>query len=121
MKNNDSGFTLIEVMIALLVFMVGVMGVLGMQAIAIKDTANASSLKNAVFVGETFAEKTRLKTFDNINSVANQPEGIYTIKSTVTPSSDSKYKTVDVDVKWAKNGINHVYEFSFIVVNPNDI
>ena len=40
-RNNQSGVMLLEVLVALLIFAIGILGLLGMQAVSIKPTADS--------------------------------------------------------------------------------
>ncbi|MCD6527603.1 MAG: prepilin-type N-terminal cleavage/methylation domain-containing protein [Desulfuromonas sp.] len=55
--NNENGFTLIEVMIALTIFAIGLLGVAGMQVTALKGNSTAHSVSAKVALGSGIIEE----------------------------------------------------------------
>lgn len=54
-----SGFTIIEVLIAVFVLTVGLLGVAGMQMIGLKNNSNAALRTQAVFLAQDIADRMR--------------------------------------------------------------
>lgn len=55
--HNDKGFTLIEVMIALVVLVIGVLGALSMQLMTIKGNSNSISISRSVHEGSAALDR----------------------------------------------------------------
>ncbi len=66
MKNLNSGFTLIEVLVALLIFAIGMLGLAGLQLQAHQSTSYAQGRTAATMAASHLFERMR----ENINSVA---------------------------------------------------
>ncbi len=108
MRKKEQGFTIVEVMIALSIFSIGILGVAAMQTSSV--TGNASAM--GYTEGSTWA-------MDQVESLMNlpynhanlattcspcsrtSPDGVYTIDWTVTlPGPIPRTKQVDVTVSW---------------------
>ena len=85
LPRNSNGFTLIEVMVAILILMVGMLGLL--QAINLATEVNIRNQvrDEAVAVGERVMNEMRGKGFDNI-SVASPVTAPYTYATYQLPS-----------------------------------
>jgi type IV pilus assembly protein PilV len=57
--STGSGFTIIEVLIAIFVLTVGLLGVAGMQMIGLKNNNNAALRTQAVFLAQDIADRMR--------------------------------------------------------------
>lgn len=55
--DNKQGFTLIEVMLALMILVIGIIGVFGMQIVTVKGNASAISLSRAVLESAAVVDK----------------------------------------------------------------
>ena len=56
MRNRQSGVMLLEAMIAILIFSLGVLGVVGMQAMAVAASRDAKYRADAALLAEVCAE-----------------------------------------------------------------
>ncbi len=79
---NESGFTLIEIMIALVILMIGLTGVLGMSTMAIKAAADNDKWTTARIVAESTAEQFTAMPLDALQSyiTANGASGTETVR-----------------------------------------
>jgi type IV pilus assembly protein PilV len=108
MRKKEQGFTLVEVMIALAIFSIGILGVAAMQTSSV--TGNASAM--GYTEGSTWAmdqvEKLMNLPYnhddldpDSSPFQTTSPDGVYTIDWTVTqPGPIPKTKQVVVTVSW---------------------
>lgn len=80
---TGSGFTIIEVLIAIFVLTVGLLGVAGMQMIGLKNTNNAALRTQAVFLAQDIADRMR----SNPTAFAVYPITDSTLNLTTCPSS----------------------------------
>ena len=101
---NENGYTLIEVLIALTIFAVGLLAVAGMQTSAIRMNSTAGNLTNLTTWGmDKIEELIALPYSDDLLDSAGNPHqellGNYTISWTVidnNPVTNTKNITVTV-------------------------
>ncbi|HZV82820.1 MAG TPA: prepilin-type N-terminal cleavage/methylation domain-containing protein [Geobacteraceae bacterium] len=127
-SNRSRGFTLIEVMMAILILMVGMLGLLQAINLAMEVNLRNQLREEAVNVGERVMNEMRGRGFDNI-SVASTPTDTYsypvyqvpskirgasrsysvTRKSTVLSSVNSLpvTKQLEILVNWTYKGITY--------------
>lgn len=106
-RKKEQGFTLAEVMIALSIFSIGILGVAAMQTSSVTGTASAMGYTE----GSTWAmdQVERLLNLpynhDDLDPASSHsttsPDGVYTINWTVTqPGPIPKTKQIVVTVSW---------------------
>ncbi|GAA4819547.1 type IV pilus modification protein PilV [Marinicella pacifica] len=59
MKNKDDGFTLLEVLIAIVVFSFGLLGIAGMMTISVRNNHNGYLRSQANFLAENMLDRMR--------------------------------------------------------------
>lgn len=124
-RHNDAGFTFIEVLVALMIFSVGILGIAMMQLWAIWGNSMANHLTEATVFGSDQIEQMLSWNYDDDrlkstnNNTYTLPDGNNTIAdghqadsdnfchaywqiSDNTPVTDSK--TIDVTVFWNRKG-----------------
>lgn len=70
---HDQGFTLIEVMIALTVLLIGMLGVMGMQYYAIAGNASSRELRIATTLSTEIIEQLRGTPYNNMGNGTDAP------------------------------------------------
>jgi len=114
---DDRGFTLIEVLIALTVFSIGILGVGTMQISSLNGNASANNSTQGSTWAVDRVEKLMSLPYnsDDLDPTAihieNSPDGVYTISWTVTDSQViPKTKSISASVTWRHglNGANQV-------------
>lgn len=80
--NNSTGFTLLEVMIAMVIFSIGLLGLAGIQATAIQNNNSAYTRTVSMQLAYNMADVLRAST-DNTGNIIAAFEGI----TTAIPSS----------------------------------
>lgn len=111
-RKGERGFTLIEVLIALLVLMVGMAGILSLQLTSMKATSFSRHATEASSLAEDKVEDLRTVPLtsprfadgtDRVDSrgVADA-EGLYTRTWYVTPGADTTI--INVSVAWTERG-----------------
>ncbi len=106
---KQSGFTLIEVMIALIILAVGLLALMTMQVVSIRANAFSSEMTYAAMLGQSRLEDVRNMDYDTVTALSPvtlpvdpTTKGIaYTIERQVqdnTPTTDMK--TVTLIVTW---------------------
>jgi type IV pilus assembly protein PilV len=117
--DDQRGFTLIEVLIALLILLVGMAGVLSLQLTSMKATSFSRHATEASSLAEDKVEDLRTVPLtsprfasgtDQVDSrgVAD-PDGLYTRSWTITPGAETTIITVSVS--WSERG-NEPYTIS---------
>lgn len=125
---NSAGFTLLEVLIALVILMVGLLGALLLQTTAIQGNAFSRELQTGVVLAEDLLEQVRVLEYDDpliSSNVADNPHengelagvanpideqgaagGIYFRRWTVVDSAPNS-KTISATVNWTIKGEAH--------------
>lgn len=73
--NHIAGFTLVEVMIALLIFSIGLLGLVGLQSTAIQDNSRAYYRMQANFLAYDMLDRMRANRAEAITGTYNIPVG----------------------------------------------
>ena len=124
MLNSDSGVTLIEILIAVTILAIGLLGVAGLQVTAIKGNSHGNTISQATAIAEEQVETIRNMdysevTFDPNPLIENNIDGtIYTRTTEVednTPLTD--LKRVTVTVSWSAGNKSRQVQLRTIVAN----
>ncbi len=109
-NKNEKGFTLLELLVAITVLAIGLLGIAGLQGTTIKRNVSAMRNTEATALIEDKIEDIRSKDFDSVTSDATETGlgtgGVFTRSCTVlnnTPIAIST-KTVIVKVSWNDPG-----------------
>ena len=90
MKNNQGGMTFIEVLIALVIIVTGILGAVAMQATAKKGSFDAMQRSLASSLAQDIIERMRNNDRDNLAAyAANSPYGSGKISSAPTCNKDT--------------------------------
>jgi type IV pilus assembly protein PilV len=94
-KAGQSGFTLIEVLISVFVLALGVVGVAGMQLVALRTSQQSSIQSMAAQLATEMADKMRanpeqMKLDDNLNPYLNEKNVVYSAATDPDPEAPSK-------------------------------
>ena len=132
--NKDQGFSFIELMIALVIFSLGILAVGMMQIASIKGNKSAFELTSASFLASGKLEELMAKPFTHINLLDTNNDGINGLKNNTIDIADhneldGKYtilwnvannypldntKTIRVIVIW--NSKNKIKNISFACI-----
>ena len=118
-RTGERGFTLIEVLIALLVLMVGMAGILSLQLTSMKATSFSRHATEASSLAEDKVEELRTVPLNSVRfangtdqvdsrGVADA-EGLFTRTWTIAPGIETTI--VNVSVSWTERG-NEPYTIS---------
>lgn len=116
---GDAGFTLIEILIAMVILAIGLLGVAAMQLHSISGNAYGMKLNGATERIQIRMEALRNLTYDDVVSKEEKMDAEGFTRKTIvkknTPEPGSK--TVVVQVSWAdQTGTkNHQIEFQTII------
>jgi len=112
--NGQSGFTLIEVMIALVILAVGLLALATMQIVSIRANAFSSEMTYATMLAQSKLEQIRnmdyddddltpsTVTTDQVSASALTKGMAYTVETTVSADDvpATNMKTVTMEIKW---------------------
>ena len=106
--HDQSGFTLIEVMIAVVILAAGILALATMQIVSIRSNAFSTEMTYATMLAQSQFEQFRNMNYDSVVTdtdlipATETSKGIpYTVQWTVSdddPTTDMK--TIDLDVLW---------------------
>jgi len=116
---GDAGYTLMELMIALMILAIGVMGIWSMQGVAIRSNSTARKVTDTAALGSDQFEKLMSLSYDDAvltpGITTTRNEGNYTVTWTVSAPDVpiTNVKTVSVTASWMEAGqqrsVSYVY------------
>lgn len=118
MCRNNSGFTLIEFLVAIIILMIGMLGLLQAVNVALQYNATTQLRNEAVALGDAEMSKELAKPFDLIStpSVASRrsvhitlPTGLknYSVARSGTDMTNSKQVNIEVSWTYKRNRYTH--------------
>lgn len=113
------GFTLIEMMIAIFILSVGILGLLAVHVTTTKTNFKAGRMTAATTENSDRQEKLLAAKYDDAalapDTAASTVDGRYTISWTVSPADDPipNVKTVTIVTKWKENGQDRSIEYVY--------
>ena len=108
MMKEQNGFTLLEVIIALFIFSIGLLAVASMQMTAIKGNYFSGTLTEATsWAGDQMETLMSLPYADpDLAAGSSTQEGIYTIAwSVADDDTTNNTKTITITVTWPDRGL----------------
>ena len=122
-RKNNAGFTLTEVVVAILIIMVGMLGLLQAVGVATEHNLKNQLRDEAVQVGEKYMNIQRAKPFDLLSTPAlggyhtrYEPSRVrgrnnpYSVDLTVDELSESTFapsRQLNVTVSWTYKGVTY--------------
>jgi prepilin-type N-terminal cleavage/methylation domain-containing protein len=132
-KRQRSGFTLIEIMIALSLLGIGLLSLAAMQLTAMQYGSRGRHLTKAAAVAEARMEELTRRTWDNLAPTAwtapltvneviqgptNQTEQAYQVSWRIADVDAGRTRSIDVRVQWnERNRPNRQYAISTLRFN----
>lgn len=122
---EEKGFTLIELVVAILVFALGIMGILKMHQAAVQANNFSMQLTEAANAADNVKEYLRglpfthdsmsVGTHDTTQRVLrNIPYNVSYRVDSVAGSGDAA-RTVTITVTWREKGTDHLFELPFVI------
>jgi len=106
---NAKGFSLIEVLIAITIFAVGLLAVASMQMTSVKGNFSARNVTEAITLGQAKAEELYTLSYDHSDLTAGthtQALGYYNYSWTVVDNDVlNNTKTITLDIQYTKGGL----------------
>ena len=108
-RRDQGGFTIIELMIALTILLIGITGILSMQLTALKATSYSRHATEASVLAEDLMEELRTLPIstvvggsETVDAQGNyDPQGVFTRAWTISSGS---LATISVTVSWNEHG-----------------
>ena len=105
MVPNNKGFTLVEVMIGMAIFVIGYLAVASMQMLAISGDTSARKTTEAATLAADRLETLIVLPYDNIANGGPVVEGAYEVSWQVDEGAPlPRTKTITVIVEWQHGG-----------------
>lgn len=105
MVPDNKGFTLVEVMIGMAIFVIGYLAVASMQMVAINGDANARKTTEAATLAADRLETLMVLPYENIESGGPLTQGAYEVSWQVDEGAMlPDTKTITVKVAWFHGG-----------------
>ena len=106
-RHKQQGFTLIEIMIAIILVLIGIIGLSMLTTTTTQDNDFSKSMTSATTMARDKIEELKGTDYANLTA-GSDTNGIYTRAWTVsTAASPSSYKTISVSVTWRWQGQTH--------------
>lgn len=103
-SGGSLGYTLIEMLMAIAIFSIGILAVFSMQISAINGDAAARMRTEATILASELAEEQMSLNYDNVVPEGPAKVGVYTWKIDVKNDSPMRStKTINVTVCWRDN------------------
>jgi type IV pilus modification protein PilV len=106
MIRKENGFTLVEILIAVMVLAIAFLAMYQMQAMAIRGNETSNQVTVATILAQDRMEQIRNATYDNVTSTNFPTENYGTIpnfsqfRREITITENGRIKTVRVSVLW---------------------
>ena len=114
-RSNNNGFTLIEIMIAILILVVALLGMAGVTVSVINGNAFSKEVTSATTLAQDKMEELKNTAYGSIVS-GSDTDSIYSRTWAVTADSPiADTKTVEVTVSWSRGGNTHNITLKTIV------
>jgi type IV pilus modification protein PilV len=114
---TEAGFTLIEVMVALVIFAFGILAVLGMQITAIRGGHQSQNLSRAASIGANTIEDFVRQEYATLADGNDTVDGKYTRNWVINENTTGELtgtKSVDLTVTWTEGGRSHQVAYEFL-------
>lgn len=122
-RQNNRGFTLVELMVAMLITLVGLVGLLQAVNMAMEHNLRNQLRDEAVLIGEQWMGNLKSRGFSRISTPFNAPKQVpsqlrggnfsFTVRRPCE-STGASAKTLKVKVDWTYKGIGYTHQVSSI-------
>jgi len=122
---REKGFTLLEVMIALLILSIGLLGLAGLQIASTKSNSFSNQMTIGITLGQDGLEILRNLEYDDTQlNAGNHPDSDNPLRRlgdmgfnrswTVSEDAANKLKTITVTVQWPDPDNTHNVQFTTV-------
>jgi type II secretion system protein I len=117
-QKKSAGFTLLEILIALIIFSIGLLALTSLTVTATRTGSYGGRMTEAVTFAQDKLEELKTNSWDNIVSGADQktgPTGVnYTRNWKVLEKETQNLKTVSITIDW-NDGVDHSISFFTVI------
>lgn len=118
-SRKEQGFTLVEILIALTIFAIGILGIASMQAWGLRGNASAIWHSQAATLAADRIEKLMMVDYADLTS-DSETQGNYTISWTVSTNNPiNNTATITVNVQWNDHGTVKTFRPPFVCYKHN--
>lgn len=113
----QEGFTLIEVMVALVIFTFGILAILTLQVTSITGGFKAQDITEAASVGANQMERLSSLEYAYLADGTETVDGKYTVTWDVTanpPEAPANTTDIQIKVEWNQGGKTHEVAYDFL-------
>lgn len=124
-RSRSGGFTLIELVVAILVFALGIMGILKMHQATVQANNFSMQLTEAVNAAEDQMEFLRGLSFNHNSMSIGAHNTTTTISRNIpynvsyqvatTPGTGGNGRTVTISVTWQEKSLNHIFTLPLVM------
>jgi prepilin-type N-terminal cleavage/methylation domain-containing protein len=118
----SGGFTLIELVVAILIFAIGIVGIMKMHQASIQSNNYSMQLTQALNIADDKIEFLRGINFTDANMTQGAHAAIatsmgvqYNMDWVVTPMTNNFARNVNFTISWQEKAINHQYNIQLIL------
>jgi type IV pilus assembly protein PilV len=121
-KQCSGGFTLIELVVAILIFAIGIVGIMKMHQASIQSNNYSMQLTQALNIADDKIEFLRGINFTDANMTLGAHAAIatsmgvqYNMDWVVAPMTNNFARNVNFTISWQEKAINHQYNILLIL------
>jgi type IV pilus assembly protein PilV len=122
---KDNGFTLIELMVALFIMMIGALALLQSVNLAIESNSSNKKRNDALLIADQAMGQERVKAFylltsaklPNKRTLAGLGYVNYSVVEKVNKLAQSKTKNVQLTVSWRERGVRKSHSLTTVMSN----
>lgn len=119
MPKTVKGFSLIEVMMAMVILAVGLLALISMQGTFASGNAQSRQIMRATDIAANKIEEFSVQDYDSVSdgnaTITTYPID-YDLTWSVTENATSKIKVMDIVVSWQLKGQGHSVDFDWCKV-----
>ncbi len=123
-SKKTKGFSLIEVLIALVILSISLLALAGLMATTTRNNSYGGHLTEAVTFAQERLEQFRVTSYASVTSSAapvtqtGVPSGIpYSLNWVVVPNGGDTLRRITITITW-NDGIAHSFSIATVVKNP---
>jgi len=123
-RKKDKGFTLVEVMVALLVLFISMMASLHALGLAVAYNMDNSMTEEAVRIAEERMNELRSSVFTSLVDGTTQTNVVktfrrlsqtFTVRTTIQSLSTDSSRAIQVVVSWDRSGMTHRHSATSVI------
>ena len=128
---REAGFTLIEVLVAMVVLSIGLLGVASMQVVATQVNGVSNGISRGIVVAQDKLEELMVLDYGDAALADATAEGIFTTYTEAAPPTgfrvtwqvdrhpDNETKTINVTAQWQRSGSQKSFTVSYLKTEFN--